>query len=335
MNKQFSHIYVEKGIRNHKRTLDILSKFKNSIIIEIDHYKDVFNRRGQNFREQKLSQKIILAKRTDQFLYEGSHFSPSFEHRHFYYNTLALNCLYDCSYCYLQGMFSSANLVFFVNWEDYFSETDAFLKKNESLYLAISYDTDLLATESFFPAINAWIDFARTRPNLLLEIRTKSANFQSIAHQKPIPNAILAWTISPEPIVNTVETKTPGLKHRLSAIQVAMESGWNVRVCIDPILREGDWKMIYGDLIEQINSEIDLSALHDLSFGTFRMNVEFLNRIQQIRQDSAMLYYPFERKNQIATYTSQENEEVIEFIKARLLATDLASSKEKIKYHSI
>jgi spore photoproduct lyase len=315
MLKAFSHIYVEEEIREHERTLEILSKFKTSEVIYIQHYKDIFNRRGQNFRDQKLSPKLILAKRNDQFLYPGSHFSPNFDHPHFYYNTLALNCLYDCSYCYLQGMFSSANLVFFVNWEDYFDATDEFLSKNKSLYLALSYDTDLLATESFFPATKSWIDYARTRPTLALEIRTKSNNFASIQSVEAIPNVILAWTISPERICKEIENKTPSLQARLTSVLRAIDAGWKVRICIDPILREPNWKNDYEQLVHTISEKINLAKLFDLSIGTFRMNSDFLRKIQSIRSDQAMLYYPYHRSNGITSYPHHENEEMISFLK--------------------
>ena len=47
-NTPFSHIYVEKEIRNHKRTKEILERFPKAQVIAIDHYKDVFCRRGQD-----------------------------------------------------------------------------------------------------------------------------------------------------------------------------------------------------------------------------------------------------------------------------------------------
>ena len=33
-----------------------------------------------------------------------------------------LNCIYDCKYCFLQGMFRSANFVIFVNYESFMNE---------------------------------------------------------------------------------------------------------------------------------------------------------------------------------------------------------------------
>ena len=46
-NHAFSHIYVERGVREHPRTKQILSRFPEAQVIEIAHYKDVFNRRRQ------------------------------------------------------------------------------------------------------------------------------------------------------------------------------------------------------------------------------------------------------------------------------------------------
>ena len=69
---KFSHIYVEDQAFNYPDTKLILDKFKNSEIIKINNYKEVFNRSGQNWRLQKKSQKLILAVKKDGFLYELS-----------------------------------------------------------------------------------------------------------------------------------------------------------------------------------------------------------------------------------------------------------------------
>ena len=42
-------IYIEKEIKKHPRTLEILSKFRNVRTIAIDRYGEVFNRKNQNF----------------------------------------------------------------------------------------------------------------------------------------------------------------------------------------------------------------------------------------------------------------------------------------------
>ena len=41
-----------------------------------------------------------------------------------------LNCIYDCKYCFLQGMFNSANYLVFVNYQDFFFAINEIIKTN-------------------------------------------------------------------------------------------------------------------------------------------------------------------------------------------------------------
>ena len=61
---KFSHIYVEDQVRDLALSKLVLKKFKNSEIIQIRHYKDIFNRTNQDFQVQKRTMKLILAKKT-------------------------------------------------------------------------------------------------------------------------------------------------------------------------------------------------------------------------------------------------------------------------------
>ena len=55
-------IYIEKQIKDHQRTKEILSKFKKKLdIIYCDHYGEIFNIKSQNFRIQKKKPAVILA----------------------------------------------------------------------------------------------------------------------------------------------------------------------------------------------------------------------------------------------------------------------------------
>ena len=56
-------IYIENGVKNHPRTQTILNRFDQARQISIDRYGEVFNRRAQNFRLQKLKPALILAQK--------------------------------------------------------------------------------------------------------------------------------------------------------------------------------------------------------------------------------------------------------------------------------
>ena len=59
LKPNFSHIYIEKDAIGYPLAELALSKFSGSTIVNIDHYKDLFNRKGQNFQLQKKSMKLI------------------------------------------------------------------------------------------------------------------------------------------------------------------------------------------------------------------------------------------------------------------------------------
>jgi spore photoproduct lyase len=319
--KRFAHIYVEKDILDHPRVEQWRQRYPNAQWIVVDDYKSVFSRPRQNFDLQKRSPKWILARKKDQFVYSGNQYVQDFCYENFAYNALVLNCPYDCRYCYLQGMYGSANTVVFVNLEDYFEATDTALhqRKNPTkpLHLAISYDTDLLALENALGYVSAWADFARNRPELLLEVRTKSANIDSFRDRTPQANLVFAWTLSPQAVVEAYEKQTPSLERRLAAMAEMATRGWPVRLCLDPVLRVPDWQQHYHELVQRIFEVVPAAAISEVSLGVFRMSSDYFKRMRkQGRTD--LLHYPFEHANNTVSYFKEEREEMLRFLQNEL-----------------
>jgi spore photoproduct lyase len=314
----FSHIYIEDRAREYPLTSRTLAKFPKATNITIQNYKEVFNRPRQRWDHQKTALKLILAVRDDAFLYPGSSFVPSFDHTRFFYTTPVLNCLYGCEYCYLQGMFPSANLVLFVNSEDFIKAAERELAKPSPSYLCISYDTDLLALEEIFGYCAIWIEFARMNPHVTLEIRTKSAHTKLLRDIPAPPNVILAWTLSPERVISSYEHKTPGLDARLKAIRVAQQHGWRVRVCYDPVLKITGWQDAYSELIMQTMQQLSPEAVHDFSIGVFRIPSGYLRAMQDSNPSSKLVHYPYTVRNSSASYTPEEHQEIVGFISQQL-----------------
>lgn len=329
-NKLFSHIYIEEAARDYPRTKRILERFPKAHIIPITNYKEVFNRHNQTFQFQKQSRQLILAKRTNEFFYPGSGFAPDFQHRHFFYNTLVLNCLYDCEYCYLQGMFPSAHVVAFVNNEDFMSAIAKQLESTPSLYLCLSYDTDLLASEDIFGYVAEWIDFAKAHPGLTLELRTKSVAVQSLLRHAPISQMMLAWTLSPTSIAKTYERGAPSTRARLQAIQAVSEHGWPVRICLDPIIPVDNWREEYRGLLSDIAATLQLEQISEISLGTFRLNSGYFKQMKKSRPDSRLLHQRYEDQEGVVSLPKAQEEEVL--LEVATMARNLFPS-EKIYSH--
>ena len=314
----FSHIYIEERAASYPLTERIVARFPKAVTVPINNYKEVFNRPRQKWYQQKNALKLILAVRSEAFLYPGSSFVPNFEHARFFYTTPVLNCLYGCEYCYLQGMFPSANLVAFVNDDDFIREATAQLTPSHPAYLCISYDTDLLALENLFGYCSRYISYARQNPHITLEIRTKSANIEALSEISPTSNVILAWTLSPEYVIAHYEHRTPTLQARLAAISKAIERGWHVRLCIDPMIRVDSWREHYDALVREAFKRIPSSAIDDVSVGVFRIPSGYLRAMQDKNPTSAIVHYPYTVRNQSASYTPEEHQEMISAITQEL-----------------
>jgi len=318
-NNRFSHIYIEKKILNNKNTLEILSKFKDAKIIEIDNYKEVFSSNNQDFHLQKLGQKLILASNKPNMIYEGAVVCESFENDNFYYSSSIINCVYDCEYCYLQGVYSSGNIVIFVDIEKVFEEVEELYNKLKTLYLCVSYDTDLLAIESICGFSEKWYYFIEDKKDLKIELRTKSGNIDKFLNLKPLDNFIIAFTLSPENIALKNEKYTASFENRVKAIKELQEKGWKVRICIDPLIYSDNFEKNYSQMIEYLFNEIDKEKVIDISIGVFRISKEYLKKMRNQNQNSEILYYPFECIDGVYTYSDKTKSYMINFIKEQFL----------------
>lgn len=286
----FSHIYVERQVLHHPETQKILERFPLSEKVYISHYKDVFNRKHQSFYCQKQSPALVLARKEGRLVYSGAPVCQSFGNHYFYYTSCIMNCIYDCEYCYLQGMYPSGNVVLFVNLEDIFEEVDALLLKHP-VYLCVSYDTDLMALEGVAGFVRRWYEFAADRPNLTIEIRTKSGAFGLLGDLAPLPNVIFAWTLSPQMIIEKYESHTASAAARIAQIRQASDQGFLVRLCFDPLIYVENFREVYGELIRQVFAQP--VSIMDASIGVFRVSVDYLKKMRRQRPASPLLWYPF------------------------------------------
>ena len=113
-------IFFEQQIAEHPTTQRIRKALPRASWVPIDRYQELFNKRHQNFKLQKKNPALILAKKHDNFVLPVPSGFGMDSHKSFYFSHM-YNCLYDCKYCFLQGMYSSANFVLFVNYEDFFT----------------------------------------------------------------------------------------------------------------------------------------------------------------------------------------------------------------------
>ena len=307
-------IYVEKKIREHRRTKFILSKFKNAKIIEIDRYGEIFNKRNQNFRIQKNNPDLILAYKNKGYVLptpEGFGIGSS---KNFYFSHM-YNCIYDCRYCFLQGMYSSANYVIFVNFEDFDKEITEVIQDNKDNKITFfsGYDCDSLALETLTGFAKHITTLFAKHTDVDIEFRTKSAQTEPFTSIEPLNNVIIAYSLMPNLMSKALDNKTPSILKRINAMSHLAKKGWKIGLRFDPLIHGKNWKKLYKELLDNIYNTIPLHSIHSVSFGSLRFPKEMFKDIFKLYPEAPLFSGPLSQHNGVVSYDLNIEEEMTSF----------------------
>ena len=309
-------IYVEEAIKNHPRTKFILKKFKKSRIISINKYGEIFNKRNQNFRIQKANPCLILAHKKDNFVLPAPEGFGIGSSKNFYFSHM-YNCIYDCRYCFLQGMYSSANYVIFVNFEDFDFSIKKIIENNldSKVTFFSGYDCDSLALENVTGFAKHILSIFRKYPQIEIEFRTKSIQKEPFLSVKPMRNVILAYSLMPELMSNSLDNKAPSISKRIRVISELASKGWKIGLRFDPLIHGENWKELYQELLENIYNNIFLDNLHSVSFGSLRFPKRMFKDIFKLYPNEPLFTSPLSLNNKMISYDIEIEEEMTSFCK--------------------
>jgi len=287
----FSAIYIEKALRDHHRVKEVLARCPQVPVVECEHYGEIFNRKGQSFREQKKAPALILAAKQGQCVLPtpGGY---GFESDSGFYFSHMLNCLYDCRYCFLQGMYRSAHYVLFINYESFAEQLqrsiDERLALGESPVYYSGYDCDSLALEPVSRFCEYFLPIFRDNTGAVLEIRSKSTQVRRLLDLEPLENCIVAMSFSSEQASARWEHKVPVPAKRLEALRRLQDAGWPVALRFEPVVADRDVIAEYSDLFEKVFNELDANRVHSVSLGEFRMPAGFHKTLVKLYPDELL-----------------------------------------------
>jgi len=307
-------IYVEKAIENHPRAKRIIGRFAGRAkVISCEHYREVFNPKSQNFRLQKQQPALILAQKTGaRVLPTPEGFGIGGEQN--YYFSHMLNCLYDCRYCFLQGMYQSANYVLFVNYEDFMQEIAELSCSNPGAYFFSGYDADSLAYEPVSGFLQEFLPFFAEHRKVYLELRTKSANINALLQHESLENVIAAFSFTPHEISQQVEHKVPPVTKRIGSLNKLADRGWRVGLRFDPLIYASNFDSIYAKLIDDIFANLDAKAIHSVSVGPLRFPNKMYRKLVALYPEDKLLAHPLVARKKNVTYPEKVEDQMKHFV---------------------
>jgi len=315
-------IYIEEQVLDHPRTAEILSRYPKAQQIAVERYSEVFNPHSQNFRIQKQNPALILAAKENTLVLDTPSQYETGGGANYYFSHM-LNCIYDCRYCFLQGMFRSANYLLFVNYEDFYQEIENLAEKHQDdekpVWFFSGYDCDSLAYEPVSRFAEYFVPRFEQLPNAVLELRTKSTQIRSLLELDPLPNVVVAYSLSPQSLAAEVELGAPSLQKRIDALQRLQEAGWRIGLRFDPIIWHQGYEADYQQMLVQIFQQLDANSIDSITLGGFRLPKGFYKIMRDLYPEHWLFSAGLTDNNGMISYTESIEREVFTAIEKQVL----------------
>lgn len=175
---------------------------------------------------------------------------------HFWELRWAFGCPFDCAYCYLQGTGRGNKspkyrpILAVIKAIDKAFRDDYFLK-HPSIFNSGELSDSLMNPTN----MKQIVDLFETQDRHKLLLLTKSANVAWLS-QKTRKQTIASFSINATEVSQQWEKKTPLPQQRIEAAKQLVESGYEVRIRIDPIFPVENWQTYYENLVYSILSTL-------------------------------------------------------------------------------
>lgn len=195
---------------------------------------------------------------------------------HFERLKLASNgCFYRCDWCYLKLTYRAAFpfITIRVQYDKIKEQLEKRLSTSEKPVIFNSGElADSLSMEYLTRAGQEFIPFFGQTEKGYLYMLTKSDNVDSILNLPHNGHTIIAWSLNNEGVSQQFEIGAPSFERRLAAAKRVQDSGYRVRIRLDPIIPFDGWQEGYAETIKRMFETISPETV---TIGTLRFEEAF------------------------------------------------------------
>jgi spore photoproduct lyase len=181
------------------------------------------------------------------------------------------------------------------NTSELYKQLDDFLHKNRNRALRIGTGElgDSLALDHLTDRSSELISYFSGHPNALLELKTKTVNIKNILAHDPPGNIVIAWSLNSAKIAGEEEIGAPPVPDRIHAARLVSQAGYRVGFHFDPIINFEGWADGYGEIIENLITQIDREKIAWISLGSLRFPPALKPVIQRRFPETKIIYDEF------------------------------------------
>ena len=267
-------IYFEKEIENYPLGKELIDKYKDIPKIEIENHNAIEEMRKKENKEfGNMKRNLIIGVRKTHKFVENHKISD------YLVPYTSSGCTASCLYCYLVCNYNKcAYLRLFVNREQMLEKiVKTSLKSDKELTFEIGSNSDLILENTITNNLIWTIENFKNTEKGKLTFPTKFDMVEPILPLEHKGKIIVRMSVNPEEIINRVEFGTSRLQGRIEAINKLKEAGYQIGILIAPVIFVENWKELYLQLIQRLESELSPKVKKTLFFEIIFMTYSYVH----------------------------------------------------------
>ena len=268
-------LFLEEGVKEYSLAQEVLSRlpevpqkeFRNISMLTEQMRSSQYDVFGEGKKH------LALSRFKGSFLKKCPGVSPGMVCCNYYVVNLSKNCIYDCSYCFLQDFLGNNPMqVAYVNVEDLLGELEEVFTQypDRNFRVGTGELTDSLALDAIVPYTAYLLPFFNQQSNAVLELKTKSDQIANLLDHSDPANIIVSWSLNPQTVIDQEEKGTPSLAQRLESAKACLDKGYRIGFHFDPIILIPGWEDAYQQLVNILCDSLPIAKVEWVSLGSFR-----------------------------------------------------------------
>ena len=286
-------LFLEEGVKEYSLAQEVLSRlpevpqkeFRNISMLTEQMRSSQYDVFGEGKKH------LALSRFKGSFLKKCPGVSPGMVCCNYYVVNLSKNCIYDCSYCFLQDFLGNNPMqVAYVNVEDLLGELEEVFTQypDRNFRVGTGELTDSLALDAIVPYTAYLLPFFNQQSNAVLELKTKSDQIANLLDHSDPTNIIVSWSLNPQTVIDLEEKGTTSLVQRLEAAKACLDKGYRIGFHFDPIILIPGWEDAYQQLVNILCDTIPIAKVEWVSLGSFRYRPTLKSIIKNRHPDTRL-----------------------------------------------
>ncbi len=284
-------VIIDELSLNDQITINVLEKFPQIQYEILKQGKSIQGTASEQYGISS-SKRILSLKRNQGKFIERCPGTKEHLCCNYYVANLAVNCHFECTYCFLQSYLNDHNITVYTNIDDFLQEVRGleFGNGDRKLRIGTGELADSLALDELTGFTGTLVPYFEGQEKVILELKTKGNYIDGLLNTTPNENTVIAWSLNPQNLVETEEIKCSSLQQRLEAAEKCIKHGYSTAFHFDPIILHENWENNYTETIDMLFEIIPSEKVNWISLGVLRFNTAGKSMIQKRFPKTNIIY---------------------------------------------